>query len=187
MLLGEVFRGKTVKIHPILRECSDFIKESDRLPVLKNLSVRFDDIQKLKLRQRKKKDKFTQTFNEAFNKTPNLKQRSISTNGESSFITDSLDNEPFYIFPINGYRYLYSLEVSNSKEDYQEIFENIIHLMKDKSVMKDILKYTYVDIELKEGIEYGSEIIFYHIPYCYIARKSTISNYQEFLLSLEKP
>lgn len=185
MLLGEVFHKKAIKLHPILKECSDFLSESDGLPVLKNLSTRFNDIQKLKLRQRNKKDKFTQTFNEAFSKTPNLKQRSISTNGETSLITETNKMEPFYIFPINGYKYLYSLEVKNSKEDYQEVFENIIHFVKDKSVMKDVLKYTYIDTDLKEGIEYGSEIIFYNIPYCYIARKSTIPKYHEFLLSLE--
>lgn len=185
MLLDDVLHGKNRTIHPVLKECSEFLEKSEGLPILKNFSTELKPFHKLKLRQRNKKDPFTKTFNEAFNETPNLRQRSITTNGETSFIAEGKNYEPYYVFPINGFKYLYSLEVTNSKEDYQKAFDTILEMVEDEKLVKDILKYTYTSKHLSEGIKHGSEIIIYNIPYCYIQKTSSIRNYTDFIKSLE--
>lgn len=172
MHLNEVLHGKVIEEHPILTECSSFLNESGGLAVLKNLPCRYDDFHKVKVRQRKRKDDFTKTFNEAFGDIPNLRQRSVTANGEVSFFAESGEKEPFYIFPIDGYRYKYSWEVTNSKEDYQEAFDVILELFDDKEVFEHLLKYTYTSENLTQGIAHGSEIIFYNIPYFYAIRES---------------
>ena len=152
--------------------------------MLKNLSVGYDDFHKVKVRQRKRKDEFTKTFNEAFEDIPNLRQRSVKVNGQISFVAESEEREPFYVFPIDGYRYKYSLEVSNSEEDYQEAFDVIIELFDDTKVMEQLLKYTYTSENLVEGINHGSEIIFYNIPYFYAVRASSVEEYNKFIEGL---
>lgn len=181
MLLDEVLNGKSKSVHPIIKECSEFLEESEGNPVLKNFSSDFNDLHKLKLRKRNKKDKFTKTFNETFKEVPNLRQRSITVNGESTFLTESGKFEPYYVFPINGYKYLYSVEVTNSKQDYKDAFDSILEMFHNENIMKEVLKYTYISNKLVEGIEHGSEIIIYNIPYCYILKESLIEDYQDFL------
>ena len=172
MQLTEILHGRIIEEHPILAECSGFLNESGGLAVLKNLPARYDDFHKVKVRQRKRKDEFTRTFNEAFEDIPNLRQRSVTANGEVSFFAESGEKEPFYIFPIDGYKYKYSLEVTNSEEDYQEAFDVILELFDDKEVFEHLLKYTYTSENLINGIAHGSEIIFYNIPYFYAIRQS---------------
>lgn len=170
MLLDEVFYGKPKEVHPISCECSVFLNESQGLPLLKNFSSKYNDFHKVKLRQRKKQDNFYKTFNEAFVDIPNLRQRSITVNGECSFVAESGKLEPFYVFPVDGYKFMYSLEVTNSKQDYKDAFEKIVETFQDNEIVEDLLKYTYTTKNLLEGIEHGSEIIIYNIPYCYIVR-----------------
>lgn len=181
MQLREILHEKSKKIHPILAECSEFINESNRLPILKNLPIQYNDFHKVKVRQRKRMDEFTHTFNEAFDEIPNLRQRSVATNGEISFIAEKEGKEPFFIFPVDGYKYKYSLEVTNSKEDYQQAFDTILEMLEDKEVMELLLKYTYTSKNLKEGINHGAEIMFYNISHFYAIRASKYDNYSDLL------
>lgn len=184
MFLDEVFLGKPVRQHPIVDECSQFLTESEGYPILKNLSKQYDDLHKVKIRQRKRKDNFTRTFNEAFEEVPNLRQRSLFANGYASFIAEDADTEPFFVFPIDGYKYKYSLEVQNSKEDYRDAFDVVLEQIQDEEVLKDLLKYTYTSTNLVEGIQHGSEIIFYNIPYYYAFRASSVYCYEDLLQDL---
>lgn len=185
MQLSEVLHGKALEVHPIVAECSGFLNESDGLPVLKNLPTAYNDFHKVKVRQRKRKDRFTKTFNEAFEEVPNLRQRSVTVNGSASFFAESEKREPFYVFPIDGYKYKYSLEVTNSKENYQEAMDVILELFGDDEVMELLLKYTYKSERLAEGIAHGSEIIFYNIPYFYAMRASQYTRYEELLEDID--
>ena len=182
MLLNEVIHGKIKTTHPIEKECSVFLKEAQGQPVLKNLPSKYENFHKVKLRQRKKKGEFYKTFNEVFDDVPNLRQRSITVNGEATFCTESGEIEPFFIFPIDGYKFMYSLEVTNSKQDYKDAFEKIVETFQDTEIVEDLLKYTYTSKNLIEGIVHGSEIIIYNIPYCYAVRANT--DYTTFLEQL---
>jgi len=188
MNLDEVLHGKSKKVHPVVAECSAYLKMAEGLPLLKNLPSRYEDFQKVKLRRRKQKgkDQFAKTFNEAFDDIPNLRQRAMFANGPTSFIAETNDKEPFYIFPINGFEFMYSLEVTNSSTDYMEAFDAILSQFHgNNQLMEQVLKYTYTRENLHEGIEHGSEIILYNIPYCYAIRRDSTSSYETLLQDLK--
>lgn len=185
MQLNEVLHSRSNFIHPLMIECSMYLEESRGLPLLKNLPSSYKDFQKIKVRKRKKSDSFTKTFNEAFDEIPELRQRAIFANGEKTFkLSESAGYEAFYIFPIDGYKFKYSIEVTNSKEDYQEAFVTIVEQIGDDNIIEQLLKYTYTSTNLHEGISRGAEIIFYGIPYYYAVRANTITNYSDFIKSL---
>lgn len=166
--------------------CSQFLTDSNYLPLYKNLSQQYDDFQKVKVRKKNESNNFTETFNEAFEtQHPGLRQRAIFANGESSFKPTMANNaEPFYIFPINGYKFMYSKEVQNSGSEYKQVFETLFTQFgeeKGNEVLTDLLRFTYTSSCLKEGIETGSEIIIYGIPYYYAVRVSSVDSYDDLI------
>lgn len=169
----------------IRNECSEFVSLSEGLPVFKNLSKTYDDVQRVKVRHRKTTDKISKTFNEAFEETlPKLSQRAIFANGVSSFAPSS-NHDTFYIFPTNGFKFLYSIEVENSSLDYKAVFDSVLEtfngdIEKTTAMVAEVIRYTYTNEHLNEGIENGSEIIFLDVPYYYAVRCSTI-DYEELL------
>lgn len=178
------------EIQLIKTGCSQFLKESQGQPLFKNLSVKYMDFDKVKVRKRKgEAGEFTETFNEAFEfQHPGIRQRAIFTNGGSSF--EPIFNEelePFYMFPIDGYKFMYSKEVENSGQEYKQVFETLFEQFgeeKGNAVLTDLLRFTYTSTALNEGIESGSEIIIYGIPYFYAIRTSMFE--YEDLLSILK-
>ena len=176
--------------YSVLSECcSSFIEESGNLPLFKNLPKRYKDIQKVKIRQRKS-DRFDKTFNTAFNESFfNLRQRAIFTNGKMTHLreSDSESTESFYIFPIDNFKFMYCTEVENSNEDYQTVFNSIFEQFGDskgKDLISDLLRFNYTQTNLKEGINRGSEIILYNIPYYYAVRETSVRSYEKLLTSL---
>lgn len=175
--------------------CSQFIEESGGRPLMKNLPSEYGDFHKVKVRKRKKrkedKEEFAEVFNEAFeDELRDLRERAVFANGEVSFEpADTKEEEPFYIFPIDGYRFMYSKEVENSSEDYQTVFEAVFEELgadKGSEIITELLKFTYNTNNLQEGIEQGSEIILYNIPYFYAIRTSTVDDYSRLLTMLEE-
>jgi len=179
----------------LLERCSEFLEESGGQPLLKNLPSEYGDFHKVKVRLRKshKEDTsdFMDTFNEAFeDQLHNLRQRAVFANGPVSFESaDSDELEPFYIFPIDGFQYMYSKEVEDSSEDYKAVFDAIFEQFgsdKGNEVITDLLKFTYTSARLDEGIESGSEIIIYNIPYFYAIRASTVDDYSTLLTIIQE-
>ena len=88
--------------------------------------------------------------------------------------------EPFYIFPINGFKFLYSKEVENSSQEYKQVFDVMYENFgseKGNEIIIDLLKFTYSSDKLHEGISNGSEIIIFNIPFYYAIRANTIISY----------
>jgi len=173
----------------IKNQCSQFIDESGGFPVARNLPRTYEDFQKVKVRKRKHTNEFSNTFNGAFKDELNdLRERAIFVNGVTTFEESHGDStEPFYIFPINGFKFLYSKEVENSTQNYKQVFESVFCQMGEESgkeVLTDLLRFTYVSENLSAGIESGAEIILYGIPYYYALRESRIDNYNELLTML---
>jgi hypothetical protein len=135
---------------------------------------------------------FIETFNEAFEEkfnVSNLHQRAIFANGAKSFVTNE-GAEPFYVFPKNGYNFMYSPEVTNSNVEYKHTFEDLFEQFGEDNdnvatIIADLLQYTYTSTELSEGVTAGAEIILYNIPFYYAVKQSSVENYQS-LLSLIK-
>lgn len=189
MKLDYLLDSSSVKIEYSLiqQRCSQFLEESRGLPLLKNLSSDYGDFHKIKVRKRNLKDEITETFNEAFeDELPFIRQRAVFANGALSFEPVHENNlEPFYIFPVDGYKFMYSKEVENSSHEYKRVFDTIFEQFGDEkgnAVLTDLLRFTYTTENLFEGIHAGCEIIIYGIPFFYALKTSTIEKYQDLYL-----
>ncbi len=175
--------------------CTQFLEESEGRPLMKNLPSEYGDFHKVKVRKRRQRKEdtreFAETFNEAFeDELRDLRERAVFANGECSFEpADTEEAEPFYIFPIDGYRFMYSKEIENSSEDYKTVFDAVFEEFgadKGNEVITELLKFTYTGNNLSEGIDQGSEIILYNLPYFYAIRANTVEDYSELLTVLEE-
>lgn len=170
----------------LIKECIEFLNLSNGQPLLKNLPVHRDGFRKVKVRKKKNENQFIKSFNEAFwTENEDLIQRSVFANGLTSFneVNDSVV-EPFYVFPINGFKYMYSMEVRSSSLQYKETFDDLLETIGYESGVRlftEVLKYDYLFSDLETGIASGAEIIIYDIPYYYAIRKSLIADYKAFV------
>lgn len=184
-----IYNHEIGDLQPIQSNCSQFIAESASLPIVKYLPQTYNNVQKVKVRKHKRTNSFSSSFNDAFeNEVNDLRERSIFVNGISSLKeSNDVTMEKFYIFPINGYKFLYSKEVENSTDNYKQVFEAIFDQLGEQSgkeVFTDLLRFTYVSEDLSNGILSGAEIIIYGIPYYYAIRENYIDDYEELLTIL---
>lgn len=170
----------------ITNEIEQFLNESKGLPLLKNLPSAYSDAHRVKVRF-KKPSQFAETFNLGFENVNKLHQRAIFANGKGSFVrSQKEDQEPFFIFPINGYRCLYCKEITQSESEYKRVFDSVFEQFGTDSehaigIISDLLKYTYNQDNLYEGIASNAEIVLYGIPYYYAIRQTSVTNYQSIL------
>jgi hypothetical protein len=169
----------------IKKECSQFLKESNGFPLLKNLPSDNDGFRRVKVRKKKNLNSdLVSVFNETFNEHNQLMQRSIFAHGMNAFqpiINDEV--EPFFIFPIDGYKFLYAESVSDTTAIYKSTLDKLIEAFGETGIktFKEVLKYQYTFNKLDEGLITNSEIILYNIPYYYAIRYSLIENYADFV------
>lgn len=169
----------------LIYECSEFLMESEGQPLLKNLPTDRDGFLKVKVRHQRNRntDTFIENFNNAFaDERSRLLHRSVVAHGESAFVpSTNAKLEPFYIFPVDGFRYMYNPSTASTTQ-YKETFDKLITNVGDSApeLFQKLLKYDYVFDKLSEGIVGGSEIIFYGIPYYFALRKSIIDDYERF-------
>lgn len=178
----------------ISERCSQFLEDAGSLPLLKNLPQEYNDFHKVKVRKRKKlkedTEGFAHTFNGAFEaELHSLRERAVFANGPASFEPADMPSlDPFYIFPIDGYRFMYSKEVENSSQDYKTVFDAIFEEFgteRGNEVLVELLKFSYTSTNLHEGIEQGSEIIIYNIPYFYAIRTTSVEDYSVLLTNIK--
>ena len=75
---------------------------------------------------------------------------------------------------------MYSKIVEDSFDAYTQVFESLIDQFGPKvgnKMLTDVLKFSYTDDKLAEGIASGSEIVLYNIPFYYAVRVSSIPSY----------
>ncbi len=179
----------------ISERCSEFLNEAQECPLVKNLPSDYGDFYKVKVRKRKhrKEDhkEFAQIFNKAFeDSVPNLRERAIFAHGHNSLKeSEDPEQEPYYIFPVDGYDFMYSKEVENSSVNYKKAFDAILEQLgtaEGENIISELLKFNYTSENLTEGIQQGSEIIIYNIPYFYAIRKSTVDDYQDLITKIQE-
>lgn len=184
MLINELLHTDGIThdraIATIRARCDQYLRESAHLPLYKLLPKAYDDFQRVKVRQQKKTDVITEAFNAAFDGDfNNIRQRAVFTTPALPQATDS--HEPFYIFPTNGFKFLYSKEVKDSSSDYKRVIDTLFERLdnNDKAIeiVTDLLKLTYNREHLLEGIMSESEIIIYGIPQYYALRVSSVAPY----------
>jgi hypothetical protein len=169
----------------IEKECSTFLQESGGFPLLKNLPINNDGFRKVKVRKKKNlKSNIVNAFNDTFKEHNDLLQRSIFAHGMNAFIpSNDRQLEPFFIFPINGYKFLYADNVNNTTEAYKDTLSKLIETYGSAGIrtFQEVLKFQYTFENLIGGLTSGSEIIIYDIPYYYAIRYSLIENYESFV------
>jgi hypothetical protein len=174
-------------IPTIQTECSEFLSESIGHPLIKNLPKNKEAFRKVKVRKKKQTEIITTVFNETFEDDHSeILQRSIFAHGSSAFTpSDDEQLEPFYIFPIDGYRYMYAANVLSTTENYRATLDLLLETLGDTAIetFQEVLKYHYRHDKLYEALTGNSEIIIYDIPYYYAIRRSIIENYGEFIFS----
>lgn len=161
--------------------CDQFLIESNGQPLYRNLPREGEDARRVKVRQRKVNGDLVEAFNAAFKeRSINLFQRAVFATTTPDSPTD--DAEPFYIFPINGYRFLYCTEVQRTKQDFQNAIDTLIEQFENEEeaneVLRGILTLSYTDEDLAEGISKGSEIIIYNTPSFIAIRCSSVDDYK---------
>lgn len=162
----------------IIDECSLFLLESKKKPLIKALPKHTDGYRKVKVRKRKIKEEFEKTFNDSFfTEFNDIRNRAVFVNGTQNATEDT---ELFYIFPIDGYRFMYSPEVFNSTELYKDTFDRLIRTAGKNDgmdIFQEILQLSYTYDDLAKGIDIGCEIIIYDISHYYAIRKSLVDDY----------
>jgi hypothetical protein len=176
-----------MKLKTIKSQCSQFLEESKQYPLLKNLSIYYEGFKKVKIRHKKINNVFVEAFNQSFYNThKDLFNRAIFANGMTPFNTTPTSDvvEPFYIFPINGYNFLYNPLIFNSENQYlpeitkvKTIFDENAAIEMFKGVILSEYKVNHLDAALK----IGAEVIFYGIPFYYAIRKSLVDDYKTFV------
>lgn len=187
MLINEILDSSNDAIihelSTIHRACGQFLADSHGSPLYKLLPKAYKDVHRVKVRQQRYNNELDEAFNKAFESNfRNIRQRAVFAVPTMPMQTES--TEPFYVFPLDGYKFLYSREVKNSSADYQQVMNVLVEQFNNDeaiNLVTDILKYTYVQTDLNEGIESGSEIILYGIPAYYAIRVSSVTNYNKII------
>ena len=183
MLVADILGGSPIDetIYAIKSECSQFLRESKGLPVYRALPKVYNTFHKVKVRHHKRSDSVSEAFNSAFSgEAANLVPRGVFA--QSVIMEATHDTDPFYVFPINGYRYFYSKGVQNSNLNFRDVMETLQDNISGAfDITRDLIKYTYTNKNLAEGIQSDSEVIFFNIPYFYAVRVADFGNYNRLI------
>ena len=165
----------------IIRECSEFLKISEGLPLMKFLPSEGSDQRKVKVRKKRSLTQFGEIFNEVFDETPDIHQRCIKSSGKLDSGYRPLMHELFYIFPINGFKFMFSPNVNNSEFEYDQRLRELTDATyegKGRELLKEVLMFEYAQgTDLSTGIRNGDEIIIYGIPFYYAIKASSVNSY----------
>ena len=186
-LLGKPTSLASHERYILKTNCSQFIEESIGNPLFKSLPTSYGNFHRVKARLQKRKNELTEVYNKAFNHT-NIRQRAVFAYASPPPIIE--DTDSFYVFPINGYKFLYCKEVIDSNSDYKRVVDTLFEQFNDTSkateIITDLLKYTYLTENLHEGIVAKAEIILYNIPKYYAVRVNPNQEYSEILAQIIK-
>ena len=188
-VIGNHTTDSTPKLYTINSVCSQFLTDSVGFPLYRSLPTTYNTFHKVKVRAKKLTSSLVgQAFNKAFeNDYSNITQRSVFTHPSPQLVAE--DAEPFYVFPINGFKFLYSKKVQNSSCDYAHVIDTIFEEFKDGSAVdmaSDLLKFSYTGINLIEGIAANAEVVVYGIPYYYAVRVDAYPDYQRLLSRIQQ-
>ena len=152
-------------------------------PLVKPLPIDGPDTRKVKVRKKKNISEVATIFNEVFSDPSDLYQRCILTHGRKIMEEWPPDakHDMFFIFPVNGFKFMYSPSVRYMEYDYGERLETLQEATSDgegHKLLLDVMQFEYVqDQNLLHAIQSGDEIIVYGISHFYAIRESSVENY----------
>lgn len=164
----------------ITKNCIEFLNNRSSLPLLKYLPSSYPNTKRVKVRKRKPEN-ISPVYDEAFdNLVTTFRRRVVITNGTLSCSNNNM--ELFYIFPVDGYKFLYAPRITNSSTDFTEAMRLIQSTVGDangQEIVAELLKFSYTNMDIVTGIASGAEIIIHDIPAYYAIRVSTSDQYTE--------
>lgn len=163
-------------IPTITNECGQFLELSNQKPLVKMLPIQGDGFRRVKVRKKDWDSSFVSSFNNAFNDYKNLLQRSVLAKAQPDI---EPNKEAFYIFPTDGFRFMYSLSNESSKNHYEQLFIKLTECVKEKSVdiFMDVVRSQYLTENIEVALDNNYELIIYDIAYYYAIRKSIVDDY----------
>jgi hypothetical protein len=173
MHLLEILRGPSPHAEQLFllkNNCSRFIKESKGLPIFKQLPATSEAVSRIKVRH--KANPINQFFAESI-----LRGTSGGKTIIESKSTPYPDRHNFWMFPTNGYSYLYSPQVQN----YRQCIETAQAQTSDPDLIRELVQSMHISSNLAEGIELGTEILWYGISSYYAVDCSCFMDYNELL------
>ena len=179
MKLYNILENGSGLLRSISLDCQEFLEESNDIPLIKWCSPEWPDVHRIKVRKKKHSDKFTEQFNSAFSDIyPSLLNRSIIINKSKP---DTI-NEKFYIFPVDGFKFIHCSKIINSREQLSPTLNEIMEGMGSDlapEIIQEMLQVTYQESNLNEAIMDDGEIIIYNIPVFYAVKSNM--NYKNLL------
>ena len=169
----------------IIRECSQFLSETNGTPLIRTLPIVGEGFRKVKLRKRNRYTEQSEVFfDKAFSdRQVELRLRSMIAHSIPPVdIADEL--ELFYVFPINGYKILYNKNVNDYRE-YASTLAPIIATSVAEELLTQLFEYTYEDDDINDAILAGAEILIYNISYYYAVRASLYGGYDDLVSNEE--
>lgn len=189
MIVGDLLETtlNATELDVIRTECSQFLRTSAGLPLKKLLPSTYTNFCRVKIRKRKQADAVTEAFERAFGEQfYNLRQRALFA--YSSINAAQPGYEPFYVFPVNGFKFMYCKEVTNSQIDYETavgVLEKQLNAIdRVTSLVSDVIRYSYTSESMPAAIRAGAEVIVYGIPCFYAVRASTAKSYPTLLTNI---
>lgn len=167
----------------IIKECSRFLSQSDNNPLFKLLPSHGEGFRKIKMRKKRTHEhEIEKYFDMAFmEEYKDLRLRSmIAHTKEPSVITEG--KEPFYIFPIDGFKIL----VNPVVDDYNNYIFSLERALRSanvdsQSILNDLFSNGYIQSDIKSAATHKSDVFIYGISHYYAIRKSLIDSYDIFI------
>ena len=155
----------------IQKKCGQFIAESKGIPLLKNLPSSYPDIKKVKVRHKTNIPVLGTLLNKAFDHK--IYERAVFANGPQSFKPilneNVIDFDIFYVFPPDGFHFLYNTTYSELAIEKLQQIENTLG-----PIGPDLIRFNFLNDNLSEAIDSNAQIILYDIPYYYCVRASSV-------------
>jgi len=165
-------------------ECSSFFTMANNHPLYKNLPLTCGNFSKVKVRLKKKlsPQPITGVINTAFkDQYARFRERAVFTQSDKNIVTLSEDQALYYVFPVNGFKFLYNPTIQNTEHQYTVLLKYLSAQYNNEAqaidTTIDVMSYTYTNSLLHEGMEHHAEIILFNMSHYYCV-KATI-NYDE--------
>jgi len=161
--------------YSILLECSDFLMESQGIPMYKYLPESYKNQDKVKIRLKSQSEDYHNHMDNSLN-FKNFNNRSLTCYTGADTPQDGY--APYFIFIPDGYKYIYTKD--NMDIDLKLLFSELSDKLESGAdTFEELLKYSYNLTNLHSGLTNNDKIIFYNIPYYYCI-KATLP-YEEIL------
>lgn len=162
----------------IQTQCSDFLRMSNRIPMKKCLPRSKEGFAKVKVRH-KRDTNFITALNENFkDRDPILGNRCVYAGGH--WQTCDNNSEQYFIFPPNGFKFIYIENDSFSTRNFSDNFNLIYDFSDDLSrlILKNVLQESVGCGTLEEGLSSNSEVLIYNVSYYYAVKCSLVEDYK---------